>query len=105
MNDFFKVLSDETRLRCLILIYENNELCQSKISRHLSFIKLNKLIIDRREKQWVLYSPNIHISAFKKDIIKKIIKELLNISPFKEDRDRLLKMKNRPLINKGDTCV
>lgn len=81
MNDFFKVLADETRLRCLALIYENHELCvcelihalelpQSKISRHLSLIKLNKLIIDRREGQWVLYSTNSDISKFKKILSK-----------------------------------
>jgi len=111
MNEFFKVLADETRLRCLALIYENNELCvcelihaldlpQSKISRHLSLIKLNKLIVDRRDRQWVLYSRSPDVSKFKENIIKKTIKELIDVSPFKEDRDRLLKMENRPLINK-----
>ncbi|RKZ36264.1 MAG: transcriptional regulator [Gammaproteobacteria bacterium] len=109
MNDFFKVLADETRLRCLALIYENHELCvcelihalelpQSKISRHLSLIKLNKLIIDRREGQWVLYSTNSDISKFKKNIIKMSIKELIKVSPFKEDRNRLFKMENRPFV-------
>ena len=111
MNEFFKVLADETRLRCLALIYQNRELCvcelihaldlpQSKISRHLSLIKLNKLIIDRRVGQWVIYSPHPDISAFKDNIIKTSIKELIDKSPFKQDRNRLLKMANRPLINK-----
>lgn len=85
MNEFFKVLADETRLRCLALIYENNELCvcelihalelpQSKISRHLSLIKLNNLIVDRREGQWGFYSPCPNVSKFKKNIIKKPLK-------------------------------
>ncbi len=111
MNEFFKVLADETRLRCLALIYENDELCvcelmhaldlpQSKISRHLSLIKLNKLIIDRREGQWVLYSPHPDISKFKKNIIKTTIEELTEEAPFKEDKNRLLKMENRPFFNK-----
>jgi ArsR family transcriptional regulator len=111
MNEFFKILADETRLRCLALIYENHELCvceliyaldlpQSKISRHLALIKLNKLISDRREGQWVLYSINSDISKFKKNIIKTSINELIKVSPFKEDRSRLLKMENRPLKNK-----
>ncbi len=113
MNDFFKVLSDETRLRCLALIYANNELCvcelihalnlpQSKISRHLSLIKLNRLIIDRREGQWVLYSPSPEVSKFKQNMIKETIQELITTSPFKEDRDRLLKMENRPKIGGCD---
>ena len=116
MNDFFKVLADETRLRCLALIYENRELCvcelihalelpQSKISRHLSLIKLNKLIIDRREGQWVLYSPHPDISRFKDNIIKTSIKELIDKFPFKEDKKRLLGMTNRPLVNKEVSYV
>ena len=116
MNEFFKVLADETRLRCLALIYENRELCvcelihaldlpQSKISRHLSLIKLNKLIIDRREGQWVLYSLHPDISTFKDNIIKTSIKELIDKSPFKEDKKRLLEMANRPLVNKEVSYV
>ena len=116
MHNFFKVLADETRLRCLVLIYENRGLCvcelchaldlsQSKISRHLSLIKLNKLIIDRREGQWVLYSPHPDISAFKENIIKASIKELIDISPFKEDRKRLYEMANRPHVSKESSYV
>ena len=111
MNDFFKVLADETRLRCLTLIYENHELCvcelihalelpQSKISRHLSLMKLNNLIIDRREGQWVFYSVHPNISKFKINIIDMSINELKNTNPFKEDRKRLIGMANRPLFNK-----
>jgi len=116
MNNFFKVLSDETRLRCLVLIYENHELCvcelmyaldlpQSKISRHLALIKLNKLIADKREGQWVIYSQTPNVSKFQEDIIKKLIQESVETSPFREDKDRLLTMENRPLINKGDSDV
>lgn len=116
MNEFFKVLSDETRLRCLALIYENNEICvcelihalelpQSKISRHLLLIKLNKLITSRRKGQWVIYSPHSDISKFKKDIINMTIKELLKESLYKDDRDRLIKMANRPLIKKENNYV
>jgi ArsR family transcriptional regulator len=116
MNDFFKVLSDETRLRCLFLIFENNEVCvcelihalalpQSKISRHLSIIKLNTLITQRRFGQWVLYSVNSNLSDLKKEIIKISFNNLKNTSPFKNDRVRLHSMKNRPLITKDITNV
>ena len=111
MNDFFKVLADETRLRCLALIYENQELCvceliyalelpQSKISRHLSLIKLNNLIVDRREGQWVFYSIHPNVSKFKINIIDMSINELKNTNPFKEDRKKFIGMGNRPLSNK-----
>ncbi len=110
MNDFYKVLSDETRLRCIALIFEHDEICvcelihalalpQSKISRHLSIIKLNGLISQRRNGQWVLYSVNHELSNFKKNIIITTIKELKSNSPYKNDRDRLKNMANRPNIN------
>ena len=113
MNNFFKVLADETRLRCLALIFNNREVCvcelihalklpQSKISRHLSIIKLNNLIDQRREGQWVLYSVHPKLSTFKKNIIKMSIRELKNCSPFREDKARLLNMINRPVIRISD---
>ncbi len=111
MNDFYKVLADETRLRCLAMIFEQNEICvceliyacelpQSKISRHLSIIKLNGLINQRREGQWVLYSVNPHLSDFKKKIIHATINELKKTNPYKKDKKRLNTMPNRP-FNKG----
>jgi ArsR family transcriptional regulator len=109
MNDFFKVLSDETRLRCLALIFDSDEICvcelihalalpQSKISRHLSIIKLNGLIKQRRAGQWVLYSVNPDIAAFKRNLITMSLNELKNSRPYKDDRIRLNTMQNRPAV-------
>ena len=64
--ELFKALSDETRLRILNLLYEQ-ELCvcdvmevlgisQSKASRHLIALKRVGLANDRREAQWMYYS-------------------------------------------------
>jgi len=61
-----KSLSDETRLRILNLLYEK-ELCvcdimetlqvtQTKVSRHLSYLKNAGLVTDRKNAQWVYYS-------------------------------------------------
>lgn len=62
----FKSLSDETRLRCLLLIQREGELCvceltgalqlsQPKISRHLARLKDDGVLQDRRQGQWVYY--------------------------------------------------
>lgn len=110
MNEFFKVLADETRLRCLALIFENEEICvceimhaldlpQSKISRHLSIIKLNNVISQRREGQWVLYSKEPTLSEFKANIIQMTINELSKTSIFAQDKKRLSTMKNRPVLS------
>lgn len=67
--NFFKCLSDETRLNIVTLIAENKELCvcdlieklqlsQPKISRHLALLRAAGLLQDRRQSQWVYYSIN-----------------------------------------------
>ena len=63
---FFKSLSDETRLRILhLLLYgelcicdliEVLELSQSKVSRHMAYLKHSGLVNDRREGVWIYYS-------------------------------------------------
>jgi Predicted transcriptional regulators len=64
--DVLKALSDETRLRMLNLLYDQ-ELCvcdvmatlqisQAKASRHLIYLKNAGLVKDRKQAQWVYYS-------------------------------------------------
>lgn len=65
----FKTLADETRLAILMLLYAEEELCvcdiitalhlpQSKVSRHLAYLKKFAAVIDRREGLWNYYSIN-----------------------------------------------
>jgi len=69
---FYKCLSDATRLRCLLLLQAEGELCvcelvvalaeiQPKISRHLAQLRRCGLLQDRRQGQWVYYriSPQL----------------------------------------------
>jgi len=62
----FKALSDETRLRIMTLLLENDELCvcdfvgalgqtQSKVSRHLRYLYNAGLVEDRRDGLWIHY--------------------------------------------------
>jgi len=64
---FFKVLSDEARLKMLWLLFNKRELCvcdfmevleitQSKASRHLAALRNARLAVDRREGLWSYYS-------------------------------------------------
>ena len=72
---FFKCLSDETRLSIVMLIAENEEQCvcdltdklhvsQPKISRHLALLRSCGLLNDRRQSQWVYYSINPQLPAW-----------------------------------------
>ena len=66
ITDVLKALSDETRLRIINLLYEQ-ELCvcdlmetlqipQAKASRHLGCLKNAGLVKDRKQAQWAYYS-------------------------------------------------
>lgn len=63
---FFKCLSDETRIRVLLMLCAEAELCvceliwalgepQSKVSRHLAQLRSANVLADRRQGQWVFY--------------------------------------------------
>lgn len=63
----FKSLSEETRLRILLLLQEQGELCicdlmvalnlpQSTVSRHVAYLKNAGWLQDRRGGVWMYYS-------------------------------------------------
>jgi len=62
----FKALSDETRLRIMVLLSEKElcvcqlmwalELDQAKVSRHLTVLRSAGLVMDRRQGLWIFYS-------------------------------------------------
>ncbi|WP_158771063.1 metalloregulator ArsR/SmtB family transcription factor [Paraglaciecola sp. L1A13] len=66
---FYKCLSDDTRLKALMLIYLEEELCvcdlitalelsQPKVSRHLADLRRCHILLDERRGKWVYYSIN-----------------------------------------------
>lgn len=77
---FFKSLTDEVRLRCLMLIQYEGELCvcemmvalddiQPKVSRHLALLKKNGLLVDRRQGQWMYYRINPDLPTWAKSVL------------------------------------
>ena len=79
---FFKCLADETRLRCLMLIEQEQELCvceltealkeiQPKISRHLSQLRQCDLLLDRRQGQWVFYRINPDLPGWARSVLQQ----------------------------------
>lgn len=84
-TDFYKCLADDTRLRCLLLIESQRELCvceltealdlsQPKISRHLAQLRKCGLLSDRRQGQWVFYQINPALDAWAKEVITHTLK-------------------------------
>ena len=66
-SQIFKACADESRLRILHLIFENEEMCisdlekileftQTKTSRHLTYLKNSGILTFRRYNHWVFYA-------------------------------------------------
>ena len=66
---FYKCLSEDTRLKCLLLITLKGELCvcdlisalqlsQPKVSRHLAELRKCGILSDQRRGKWVFYQLN-----------------------------------------------
>lgn len=98
-QEFFALLSDETRLRCLLLLQRREELCvcefshilgsiQPKISRHLSHLRKSGLVSDERRGQWVYYRLNDKLPTWMKKILAAL-EELKENEPYESDLKKL----------------
>jgi ArsR family transcriptional regulator, arsenate/arsenite/antimonite-responsive transcriptional repressor len=103
-DELFSLLSDETRLRCLILLQKEGELCvceisqiigsiQPKISRHLALMRKSGLVSDERRGQWVYYSLNPSLQDWAKQIMISISKNLMKKDPYCSDIKKLSSLK------------
>ena len=102
---FFKLLADTTRLRCLLLMQSESEICvceltaalqisQPKISRHLAALREAGLVVDRRQGTWVFYRLNEALPGWAKQILAAAAEpgaELVTV-----DRQRLQTIGKRP---------
>lgn len=106
-NALFNALADPTRLRAIMLILSEGEVCvcefthalsesQPKISRHLAYLRDAKVVCARREGTWMHYRLDPKLPPWAVDILAEAHRQLRDSSPFKADLDRLLRMKNRP---------
>jgi ArsR family transcriptional regulator len=88
--NFFKILSDENRLRILFMLKQKN-LCVCEIlellnisgatlSSHLKILKLSGIVEQKKEGRWIEYAL----------IDKNIIKFLDNIEDFIEDKTKII---------------
>lgn len=106
-SQFFKCLSDETRLRCVALLQKQGKLCvceltaaldlsQPKISRHLALLRQCGLLLDSREGQWVFYQINPELPGWAFPILANALTAVEITGQFQNDFERLHEMENRP---------
>ena len=109
---FFKCLTDDIRLKVLLLSHYFGELCvcelmealqensQPKVSRNLAVLKKAGIINDRKNGQWVFYRINPELPLWIKTVIGQTAEN--NVALIAQHSERLTKMKNRP--NKESFC-
>ena len=104
---FFQALADATRLRCLMLMVAEEEVCvcemahalgeiQPKVSRHLAALRTAGFILDRREAQWIYYRLHPDLPTWMNEVLKTSYRALVEQAPFYADRTALASMPNRP---------
>lgn len=104
--EFAKCLSDETRLKILRLLADD-ELCvselvetlkvpQARVSQHLRRLKAEGLVGDSREGQWVIYSLNRNVLKDKLKEMRKFLLSSRNDAPsMAKEFERLNKLQGR----------
>jgi ArsR family transcriptional regulator len=95
--NFLKLLSDETRLRIMVLLHHQElcvcELCgvmdisQPNVSKHLAKIRDMGFVKDERREQYVFYSLNIEDEVFQ-NILNDIVANIEDYQVLKNDIEK-----------------
>ncbi|NCB41401.1 MAG: ArsR family transcriptional regulator [Clostridia bacterium] len=98
LTEFFKLVSDETRLRILVLLSQEDlyvcQLCgilnlsQPKVSRHLSKLRDLNNVADERKEKYILYSFHLKDPVIK-EFIQSIVENISLYPILAEDQKRL----------------
>ncbi len=105
----FKVLSDETRLRMIVLLKQQKlcvyEICeildlpQSRVSKHLIKLRDLNFVIGERIEQYICYELRL-IDPVLCNLIDEIIGSIDNYPQLIEDQENLLKRENLRINDK-----
>lgn len=103
---FYKALADDTRLKTLLIIAVEQEVCvcelmtalaeesQPKVSRHLAQLRKAGILTDRKHQQWVFYSLSPELPAWMKQTITSTVMNEPNF--IESELARLNEMGDRP---------
>jgi ArsR family transcriptional regulator len=106
-ESLFAALSHTTRLRCLMLLLQHDELCvcelthaigaaQPSISRHLALLRESELVSDRREGLWIHYRINSELPDWAMGVLRQTAEGVKDETSFAHDLAALKSMPNRP---------
>jgi ArsR family transcriptional regulator len=106
-TQFYTALANEIRLRCLMLMQLEGELCvcelthaldlsQPMMSRHLALLRNAGIVSDRRAGQWIYYQINSQLPEWAGAVLELTAQANRKRNPFNNDLQRLHGMSNRP---------
>lgn len=104
-EQFFRALSDPTRLRCLLLLAAEERLCvcefvhalalsQPRVSRHLGHLRDLGIVQDERRGQWVHYRLHPALPQWAHDVLAAAFEA----EGLADVRQRLATMPSRPSL-------
>ena len=104
---FFSALSNDIRLRCLMLLIKQKELCvceftyafglaQPAVSRHLALLRETGIVRDRREGLWIYYRLHPDLPKWALSVLRTTANGVGEQEPFVSDANALTEMPNRP---------
>jgi len=105
LAQLYKALSEETRIRIVMLLTQG-ELCvcdiqavldepQSKISRHLAYLKLSGMVSSKRVGVWMHYLIKENVDATCKAQLAFMEENLSRLPQFLSDREKLLEFRKQ----------
>lgn len=110
-SQIFKALSDPIRLRMILLLQSEGELCvcdlmavlklpQSTVSRHLAYLKRSCWVDTRREGVWMYYQLSRESCQMCRELLDTLQKNVSTLAEAVADRKALTEF----LKNKSPSC-
>ena len=115
ITQIYKALSEEMRLRILMLL-THGELCvcdlmavldepQSKVSRHIAYLKNSGLVSGKRVGTWMHYSLKEPLGGFAAAHIDFLRKELAELDWVRNDEEIMREVRARKLCESSGDSV
>jgi len=106
-DTLFSALAHPLRLRALLLLHDDEELCvcelnhalgvsQPMISCHLAHLRQWRLVSDRRQGLWVYYRLSADLPDWAQQVLADTAQGVAEQTPYVSDRAALAEMPNRP---------
>ena len=95
-DKIFSILSNQTRLRCLMMLLAYEELCvcdftdvigaaQPNVSRYLAQLRDIGFLLDRHDSRWTYYRMNPELPVWVKEILNTTYDSVARREPYQSD--------------------